>query len=159
MGLTSAKYRGCNCLSANGGVRKPLQGQSADVVDGKRRLLVVSRGCWWQAEVVGGKQRLLVASGGCWWQAEVVGGKPRLLVASGGCWWQAGQAEVVESSFVKENNEVSALSHAVWRLSKGFHCSPTGNIDAFPKCFDAEFFAENQMAEEALGVDGSPYLR
>ena len=102
---------------------------------------------------------LLVASGGCWWQAEVVGGKPRLLVASRGCWWQAGQAEVVESSFEEENNEVSALSHAVWRLSKGFHCSPTGNIVALPKGFDAEFFAENQTAEEALGVDGSPYLR
>src|ERR1700759_5649550 len=138
MGLTSAKYRGCNCLSANGCVRKPLQGQSADVVDGKRRLLVASRGCWWQAEVVGGKRRL--------------------LVASGGCWWQAGQAEVVESSFVEENNEVSALSHAVWRLSKEFHCSPTGNIVALPKGFDAEFFVEDQTAEEALGVDGSPYL-
>src|SRR6201996_3470941 len=102
MGLTSAKYRGCNCLSANGGVRKPLQGQSADVVDGKRRLLVASRGCW----------------------------------------WQAGQAEVVESSFEEENNEVSALSHAVWRLSKGFHCSPIGNIVVLPKGFDTEFFAE-----------------
>ena len=114
MGLTSAKYRGCNCLSADGGVRKPLQGHSVDVVDGKRRLL----------------------SSGCWWEAEVV-----------------------ESSFEEENNEVSALSHAVWRLSKGFHCSPTGNIVALPKGFDAEFFAENQTTEEALGVDGSPYLR
>src|ERR1700761_8001006 len=36
----------------------------------------------WQADIVGGKQRLLVASRGCWWQAKVVGGKPRLLVAS-----------------------------------------------------------------------------
>jgi len=131
----------------------------AEVVGGKPRLLGASRGCWWHAEAIGGKQRLLVASGDCRWQAEVVGGKPRLLVASGGCWWQAGQAEVVESSFEEENNEVSALSHAVWRLSKGFHCSPTGNIVALPKCFDAEFFAENQTAEEALGVDGSPYLR
>ena len=93
---------------------------------------------------------LLVASGGCWWQAEVVGGKRRLLVASGGCWWQAGQAEVVESSFVKENNEVSALSHAVWRLSKGFHCSPTGNIDALPKGFDAEFSLKTQRPKKLL---------
>ena len=77
-------------------------------------------------------------------------------MVSSGCWWEA---EVVESSFEEENNEVSALSHAVWRLSKGFHCSPTGNIVALPKGFDAEFFAENQTAEEALGVDGSPYLR
>src|SRR5579862_1695211 len=131
----------------------------AEVVGGMQRLLVASRGCWGQAEVVGGMQRLLVASRGCWWQAEIVGGKRRLLVASGGCWWQAGQAEVVESSFEEENNEVSALSHAVWRLSKGFHCSPTGNIVALCKGFNAEFFAENQTTEEALGVDGSPYLR
>src|ERR1700761_8830501 len=130
----------------------------AEVVGGMQRLLVASGGCWWHAEVVGGKRRLLVASGGCWWQAEVVGGKPRLLVASRGCWWQAGQAEVAESSFEEENNVVSALSHAAWRLSKGFHCSPTGNIVALPKCFGAEFFAENQTAKEALGVDGSPYL-
>ena len=122
-------------------------------------MLLASGGYWWQAEVVGCKLRLFAESGGCWWRAEIVGSKRRLLVASGGCWWQAGQAEVVESSFVEENNEVSALSHAVWRLSKGFHCSPTGNIDALPKGFDAEFFAENPTAKEALGIDGSPYLR